>query len=123
MERQTRQLIRLLADDLTDWLVDRLVMGPALETDLQQGMNASRQTIARRLEELEGWGIAVSEDRQTPGKGRPTRLWSLADDQIAVFGGEADKFFLGLLERRAARHRKAIDPSVDEPTSARLRSI
>ncbi len=122
MERQTRQLLRLLADDLADRLVSRLAMGPALETELQKNMPGSRQTIARRLEELEGWGIAVSEDRSTPGKGRPTRLWSLADGGILPFCAEADELFLGLLERRTARHREAIGPAADGP-SARLHSV
>jgi predicted ArsR family transcriptional regulator len=110
MEPQTRQLLRLLADDLTDRLVDRLAASPALETELQRSMGGSRQTIARRLEELRGWGIVASEDRQTPGKGRPTRSWSLADREAALFCAAADEFLLRLLERRAARHRQAIRP-------------
>jgi predicted ArsR family transcriptional regulator len=123
MESQTRYLLRVLADDLTDRLVTQLAVSPALETDLRKDMPGSRQTIARRLEELEGWGIALSEDRSTPGKGRPTRLWSLADEEIASFGIAADEFLLGLLERRTARHRKAIGLAVDEGRRARLRSI
>ncbi|MGH3430645.1 MAG: hypothetical protein ACRD3Q_17555 [Terriglobales bacterium] len=113
MERQTRQLLRVLTDDLTDRLVARLAIGPALETELQKDLPGSRQTIARRLEELDGWGIAMSEDRTTPGRGRPTRSWSLADSEIASFSVAADEFLLGLLERRAARHRRAIRPVPD----------
>lgn len=123
MERQTRQLLRFLADDLTDCLVDRLAAAPALETELQKDMPGSRQTIARRLEELEGWGIVIGEDRPTPGRGRPTRAWSLADDQIAPFCAGADEFFLGLLERRAERHRNAIRPAARRPVRGQLRSI
>lgn len=123
MERQTQHLLRLLADDLTDRLISRLTMGSALETELQKEMPGSRQTVARRLEELEAWGIAASEDRPTPGRGRPTRSWSLVDEQTASFCLAADEFFLGLLERRTARHRKAIGSAVDERVIRRLRSV
>lgn len=123
MERQTRQLLRLLADDLVDRLIGRLAAGAVLETDLQKDMPGSRQTIARRLDELENWGVAVSEDRPTPGRGRPTRLWSLADADVILLGTRADEFLLGLLERRADRHRAAIRPVPDESGRARLRSV
>jgi predicted ArsR family transcriptional regulator len=108
MEPQTRQLLSVLADDLTDRLVSRLAAGPALETELQAELPESRQTIGRRLEEMEMQGIAVSDTRPTSGKGRPTRSWALADPEIASFGNAADEFLLGLLERRAERHRQAI---------------
>ncbi len=108
MERQTRQLLHLLADDLTEGLVACLAKGEVLETDLRREMPESRQTIGRRLAELETWGIAASEERLTPGRGRPTRAWWLADDAITRFGDAADAFLLDLLERRAAGHRAAI---------------
>lgn len=113
MEPQTRQLLGVLADDLTDRLVCRLAIGPALETSLQAELAESRQTIGRRLEEMEARGIAVSEIRQSSGRGRPTRSWSLADPEVARFGELADEFLLGLLEHRAARHRQAIRPAAD----------
>jgi predicted ArsR family transcriptional regulator len=72
---------------------------------------------------LEGWGVALSEDRSTPGKGRPTRLWSLADDEIMPFCTDADQFLLGLLERRTARHREAISPTTGSRGNARLQSV
>lgn len=109
MEPQTRQLLSALADDLTDRLVSRLAIGSALETDLQAELPGSRQTIGRRLEEMEARDIAVSEIRPPSKRGRPTRSWSLADPEIARFGEIADEFLLGLLERRVARHRQVIE--------------
>jgi predicted ArsR family transcriptional regulator len=108
MEAQTRQLLRLLADDLTDALLTELAEGERLETELQRRTPSSRQTLTRRLEELETWGIIVSRTRSTPGRGRPTREWRLADIEVAHFGGAADRFLLNLMEQRADRHREAI---------------
>jgi predicted ArsR family transcriptional regulator len=119
MEHQTRQLLQCLADELVDRLVARLAVGPALETELQKDISGSRQAIGRRLEELEAWGIATSEEHRTSGRGRPTRRWSLADRAVVSFGASADEFLLGLLERRTARHREAISPS----TKYGLRSV
>ncbi|HUB99423.1 MAG TPA: hypothetical protein VMS11_06330 [Solirubrobacterales bacterium] len=123
MERQTRHLLRILADDLTDVLLREITKsgGRALETDLQQRVPGSRQTIARRLAELESLGIAVGEDKQTPGRGRPTRSWSLASPEVAAFSRDADEFLLRLLEGQAHRHEEAIRPSQPEGTVRQLR--
>jgi DNA-binding HxlR family transcriptional regulator len=122
MERQTRQLLEFLADDLTDDLIARLSRGETLETELQRLIPSSRQTIGRRLAELELWGIVVGEDRHTPGPGRPTRAWRLASAEVVAFLGAADEMLLRLLEERARRHREAIRPLVDEGRVRRLRS-
>lgn len=121
MERQTRQLLAILADDLTDELVTELMKGKALETELQQLVAASRQTIARRLSELELWGVVVSENCRTPGRGRPTRAWRLASTEIASFLSRADEAMLRLLEERARRHREAIRTSGEAGDVRRLR--
>ncbi len=121
MERQTRQLLGTLADDLTDDLILELSRGEMLETELQQRMSSSRQTIGRRLAELELWGIVVGEERQTPGRGRPTRAWRLTSAEITGFLGRADELLLRLLEERARRHREAIRPPADADRVRRLR--
>jgi|SRR5882724_10840613 len=109
MERQTRHLLRLLADDLTDTLLRELSdNGEALETELQKRVPGSRQTIARRLVELESLGVAAGEDHQTPGRGRPTRSWRLASPEVAEFRRQSDELLLRLLEAQARRHREAI---------------
>src|SRR5580704_5301417 len=108
MERQTRQLLGILADDLTDGLITALSRRETLQTELQQFMSSSRQTIGRRLEELELWGVVAGEDRRTPGRGRPTRAWRLTSVEVTAFLGEADELLLRLLEARAERHREAI---------------
>jgi predicted ArsR family transcriptional regulator len=115
MERQTRQLLEVLADDLTDELLVELSRGQKLETELQRRCPSSRQTIGRRLNELELWGVVAGEDRRTPGRGRPTRAWRLAGPGVASFLREADELLLRLLEARAQRHREAIGPRVAEP--------
>jgi predicted ArsR family transcriptional regulator len=123
MEDQTRQLLRLLADELTDRLVSELANGPVLETALQRDIPGSRQTIGRRLKDLEAWGIVLSDERSTPGKGRPTRIWWLADDGILRFVISADEFLLGLMERRANRLRQAIRGAATGKPAKRLRGL
>jgi predicted ArsR family transcriptional regulator len=108
MERQTRQLLAVLADDLTDELLVALSSGEMLETELQRAVSVSRQSIARRLKDLELWGAVVGENRRTPGRGRPTRAWRLASPEVAGFLATADELLLRLLESRARRHRDAI---------------
>jgi predicted ArsR family transcriptional regulator len=108
MERQTRQLLRILADDLTDDLLARLSEKALTETEIQGKVSGSRQTISRRLLELESLGIAMSEDHRSSGRGRPTRIWRLASPEIVDFRRAADEFLLRLLEGQARRHRDAI---------------
>lgn len=120
MERQTRQLLLILGDDLTDELIGELSRGERLETDLQQQLAGSRQTIARRLGELELWGIVVGREHRTPGRGRPTRLWRLSNTAVTRFLAQADELLLGMLEERAQRHREAIRPSAEEGRVAQL---
>lgn len=121
MERQTRQLLGILADELSDELLAELSHGEVLETDLQGRIPSSRQTIRRRLAELELWGVVAGEDCQTPGRGRPTRAWRLASAEAEAFLDEADEMLLRLLEERTRRHREAIHPAVDESRVRRLR--
>lgn len=121
MERQTRQLLRILADDLTDDLLGRLAEGAVTETELQAQVAASRQTVARRLQELESHGIAVSEGHRTAGRGRPTRTWRLAGPEVADFRRSADEFVLRLLEGQARRHREALQRDEGHATVRLLR--
>lgn len=115
MEHQTRQLLRALADDLTQGLLEVLAEeGEAAETELQKRLPRSRQTISRRLEELELWGILSSREYPTAGRGRPTRGWRLIAPTILDFMTSADELVLELLEDRAARHRKAVRGGADD---------
>ena len=122
MERQTRQLLEVLADELTDSLLGELSGGEVLETELQRRCSSSRQTISRRLAELELWGVVVAEDRQTPGRGRPTRAWRLASPAVPAFLREADVLLLSLLEEKAQRHRSALHAVSDRGNVKQLHS-
>jgi predicted ArsR family transcriptional regulator len=118
MEDQTRQLLRLLADDLTDRLIEELHIGPVVITDLQDRMPESRQTLVRRLEDLQGWGIAVRHRHTTPGRGRPTAAWRLADDWVQQFENAVDALVLDLMDRRADRQRKGMRRRTRQTTKA-----
>lgn len=121
MERQTRQLLGVLSDGLTDELLTELSSREMLETELQLVVSGSRQSVGRRLRELEIWGVVVSEDRRTPGRGRPTRAWRLASTEVASFLEGADELLLRMLEDRTRRHREAIRLLPDEGKVRRLR--
>ncbi len=121
MERQTRQLLGVLADELTDDLIAKLARGEMLETELQRCVPGSRQRIGRRLADLELWGVVVSEQRRTPGRGRPTRAWRLASSDVIAFLADADELLLRLLETRTLRHREAIRPPLDRGKVRSLR--
>ena len=123
MESQTRQLLRTLADDLTDALLGELIKRrEVLETDLQDQVAGSRQSISRRLAELEALGIVVGASHRTSGRGRPTRSWRIASPEITEFRHQADEVLLRLLEGQAERHRKAIRVSRPVAAVRQLRS-
>lgn len=116
MERQTRQLLCLLGDDLTDSILTELGSGEVLETDLRERVSGSRQTIGRRLGELEGWGIVAGSRRATHRTGPPTTGWRIIDDWVQGFGNIAESRVLDLIERRADRQREAVRERVRSGT-------
>lgn len=122
MERQTQHLLRALADELTGELLSVLAGGATLETELQQVVGASRQTVGRRLDALEALGLVRGERRPTPGRGRPTKSWSLASSRVMAFLKAADQFQLDLLEEQMRRHRAALQSDVVGGEVRRLRA-
>jgi predicted ArsR family transcriptional regulator len=122
MERQTRHLLGALADELNGELLEALAAGTALETELQQVVGASRQTVNRRLGELEALGLVLGKRRPTPGRGRPTRSWSLASSRVLAFLEETEQFQLALLEEQVKRHRAALGSDAVGGEVRRLRA-
>jgi predicted ArsR family transcriptional regulator len=115
METRTRRLIALLADDLTAELIALLRDGQTPETNLRKNLSASRQSVSRRLEDLETWGIVVGRRHVTPGRGAPTTMWRLTGSRISAFEDSADRLTLELLEDAAAEQRAALEGG-PEPT-------
>jgi len=99
----------LLADDLTAGLIALLRDGQAMETDLRGHLTASRQSISRRLGDLETWGIVAGARHVTPGRGAPTTMWRLTGTRIHEFEESADRLTLELLEGAAAEQRAALE--------------
>ena len=108
MERQTRQLLSLLGDDLTDSIVGELGSGEVLEIDLRRRVPGSRQTVGRRLNELERWGIVAGTRRATQRTGPPTTGWRITDDWVREFASIVESKVLDLIERQADRQREAM---------------
>lgn len=108
MERQTRQLLSLLAEELIDRILTELTRGPLPERKLRSRLASSRQTLNRHLERLQSWGIVECEERSQGGPGRPARIWQLAAHEVVHFSAEADAFVLQVLEGRTERHRARI---------------
>ncbi len=99
----------LLADDLTAELLAQLRKSSVAETDLRRRVGASRQSISRRLADLESWSIVAGARQPTPGRGAPTTMWRLAGPWIFTFEEVADRLVLQLLEEVAAEQRAAVE--------------
>jgi predicted ArsR family transcriptional regulator len=101
MKAQTRQLVRLLADDVTERLIDALRQQPRTAPQLEEDTGASQKTVAHTLELLQAHGV-VEWQPDEPGKpGRPSRLWRLAaDDELASFERACDEFKARMLRRQ-----------------------
>jgi len=111
MQAQTRTLLKLLALEDTDLLIDALEDGPKEEAAIAEYLGVSQQTANRRLHDLEGWGIVGIETRvQKMGKRGPRpRSWSLRSEDARRFRNTADAFALRLIEQRAEEMRASLD--------------
>jgi predicted ArsR family transcriptional regulator len=125
MTSRTRQVLTLIADDLTGHILERCTHQPCSERDLVSSSRAARATVAHRVEMLEMLGLLV---RQTPRNGltgRPNTRWLSAAKQIlAEFERAADAFVLALLQGQvqdqeaAIRTRRTHDVQLSTPEPA-----
>jgi predicted ArsR family transcriptional regulator len=101
MKPQTRQLVRLLADDVPGRLIDALRQQPRTAPQLEEDTGASQKTVAHILELLHVHGIVEWQPAETGTPGRPSRIWRLdADDELATFERACDDFKALMLRRQ-----------------------
>jgi predicted ArsR family transcriptional regulator len=122
MTAKTRQVLTLLAADLTGHILERCVHEPRSERDLVSSSRAARSTVAHRIEMLELLGLLARQTPHDGAVGRPNTRWEPAAKQIlAEFERAADAFVLALLEAQvedqeaAIRARRAHDVQLSTP--------
>ena len=101
LKPQTRELVQLLADDVTGRMIVALRAAPHTAPQLEEVAGSSQKTVARALELLQIHGV-IESTPQTPkaAGGRPSRVWQLvAEDELAMFERACDAFKAGLLRR------------------------
>jgi predicted ArsR family transcriptional regulator len=81
MNYQTRQILRLLADDVTGRMIDALRESPATIPELVSATGASQKTVAQTVELLAALGLLDPEPPAAPRTGRPARRWRLSNDR------------------------------------------
>jgi predicted ArsR family transcriptional regulator len=101
LKPQTRELVQLLADDVTGRMIVALRTGPHTAPQLEQLAGSSQKTVARALELLQIHGLIESTPQEAKVTGgRPSRVWQLvAEDELATFERACDAFKAGLLRR------------------------
>lgn len=101
MHSQTRKLLRLISDDLTDAIFGELQQGPRTAKDLVDHIDAGEKTIYRRLDQLvEDELLATELSPPTAGRaGRRARKYRIAEPGLLRFRNAADAFTLEHLDR------------------------
>lgn len=101
LKQLTRQLIRLLTEDVTVRLVAALRDKPQTRPQLEDATGAAQKTVAQCLDLLEAHGIVKWQSAGRGSTGRPTPMWSLAaTDELIAFERGCDEFKLALLRRQ-----------------------
>jgi predicted ArsR family transcriptional regulator len=101
LKPQTRELVELLADDVTGRMIAVLRRGPQTAPQLEDLASSSQKTVARALELLSVHGLIepTPQETKTTG-GRPSRVWQLVvEDELATFERACDAFKASLLRR------------------------
>lgn len=105
MKPQTRQLVRLLADDVTGRLIEALRVQSQTTPQLEKLAGSSQKTVAQALELLLAHGVVEWAAPQLKTPGRPSRVWRLAAvDELAVFERACDEFKASMLRRQLDEH-------------------
>ena len=102
LKPQTRELVQLLADDVTGRMIVALRAAPHTAPQLEEVAGSSQKTVAARLgtaADPRGHRVNATNEPKAAG-GRPSRVWQLvAEDELAMFERACDAFKAGLLRR------------------------
>jgi hypothetical protein len=112
MHTQTRKLLKLLADETVDAIIDELRKGARTEAQLVMLSPSDRRTTARRLEDLRDLEVVSFEKGRPTGKsGRRPRLFKVVEPLLFDFCEKADSFALALSEKQTESLRRHISGS------------
>lgn len=81
MKEPTRQLIALLADDLTRELIAALRDGTRTTPELVAASGATHRTVAQALALLRAHGVVAPAEPRPGRRGRPPDAWRLVEDK------------------------------------------
>lgn len=110
MNSKTRQVLALLADDLTDHILERCAQQPRSEAELVKSSSSGRRTVSDRALLLEAHGLLVRELRRDGAVGRPGKRWEPgAQREVAALERTADAFVLALRQAQVDDQQAAID--------------
>jgi predicted ArsR family transcriptional regulator len=96
---RTAQLLSLLADQLTQLLLDACRDSAKTEPELREATGASHATLTARLVLLEAHGLVTKSRRAACGRGRRPNTWEPANHAVVrQFEAVADAFALETLQ-------------------------
>jgi predicted ArsR family transcriptional regulator len=91
MRNDTRKLLRAMADDKVDELLEQLRVGAGSEAELRQALGLSHRAASERLSHLQSLGLVRARTRPAAGRGRPAREWRLTHAELlARFVAQAE---------------------------------
>lgn len=101
LKPQTRELVALLADDVTGRMIVALRGAPHTAPQLEEVTGSSQKTVARAVELLHIHGLIEPTPQESKATGgRPSRVWKLVvEDELATFEHACDAFKASLLRR------------------------
>ena len=122
MKPQTRQLVSLLADDVTGRLINGLRKKPSTAPELEREAGAAQKTVAHTLELLHAHGIVEWQQPKQGQPGRPSKIWRLmADERLMDFERVCDEFKSQLLRTQLDSYERQSDRSGAAPKGRRPR--
>ena len=122
----TRQLVALLASDLTQELLAACRDGERSEAELRASTGTSHATLTARLQLMQALGLLECRRGSAP-RGRHPQVWAVTnDDVVRRFCAHADAFVLELrqaltaeaadaIRDRARQDLSTLDEPADEP--------
>jgi predicted ArsR family transcriptional regulator len=107
MKSPTRQLVSLLADDVTGRLIGALRERPGTAPQLERETGAAQKTIVQTLELLHAHGIVAWQQSNSGQRGRPSKIWALAaDERLSAFERSCDEFKAHLLRMQLDSYKR-----------------
>jgi predicted ArsR family transcriptional regulator len=110
MHFRTRNLLKLIADETADAILDELRKGPRTEPELIMKSPTTRSATRHHLQQLMALEVVRSEKSPPTGKpGSPPILFTIAGPGLFKFCDEADAFALALSKAQTESLQQHVD--------------